>query len=254
MKKFIWRMLTAVMLMVMISTMTYAKESSKVNASEEEAVLPIKISHTDLEVDVRIESATQTKNGSAKTSTMPDQKLGKIDIHRNSVDSTTVDITYDIRVTNKGNAAGKVDKVYVFLPKSLASSTAGWQTEASTILASTEFGEVPPNETVSKKITISGRGSNIIGTNTVSAMIIANDDIDQRILQKKESTEITGSQDQTKLKETNNYAEASMVVSISTGYEYIGIIIMVFLTLLILRIGLYLDKKIYDKMNTKEEK
>lgn len=235
------KILLAIFLIMLMTIPTRILAANK--ASEEEAVLPIKVSYTDMVVDLKIQRVSYVQNGSKQTKNMTDQKMGKLEIYRKSVDSTDVDITYNVTVTNNGNSAGTVEKILVLLPKAGSSVSTDWKAESSTILTSTDFGTIEAGQSVSKEVTIKGNATELIGTNTVSAMIISNDDIDQRIIQKDQGINVTGINEENTIKDTNNYDQASMIISISTGLENLKIVILILLSLIVVAISIYLIKK-----------
>lgn len=233
--------LLAILLLMLMSIPTGVLAVN--NASEEEAILPIRVSHTDMVVDVRIQTVEQIKDGNSETKNMKDEKLGKLEIHRNSVEGTEINVTYKITVTNNGNAPGTAEKVFVLLPKAADSVSTDWKTESSTVLTSTEYGIIEAGQSVSKEITIKGSASEMIGSNTTSAMVISNEDIDQRVIQKNQGVSVTGTKDESTIRNTNNYDQTSLIISISTGFENIKIVILILLNLIVFAISIYLIKK-----------
>lgn len=201
----------------------------------EEGVLPITISYTDFVLDIGIKSVTQIINGvESSTSQMSNKGLGKVEVYRKSVDSTKLKINLEINIKNEGNASGKVEKVYAYIPENVTNESSEWtQTEATTLEYSQSDLEIEANDSKTINLIIQGNASEIMGSNDISAMLISDDDIDQRIIEKTRNIEITESDDIGLIKNTNNFSLASLISSVSTGIKNNIIYILLALVVLI---------------------
>ena len=220
------------------------EESSE---ESEDGVLEIEISYTDLKIDLNVKSITQITNGvSSGPVNQSNSKLGKTEVYRKKVDSTKIKMDLEVTITNDGNASGIVEELYTFLPKAVTNeSTEEWEEVESNVLKyKGNQIEIEPNESETVEISIQGNDTEIMGTSDMSVMLISNDDIDQRIIQKNKNLKITGFKDVEIIKTTNNYDIASAIVSISTGLKkYIVYIIITLLVLLIISAILIIRKK-----------
>ncbi len=217
-----------------------------------EAVLPIKISHTDFEIDVSIKSLTQITNGT-RTGTIapPNNKLAKTEVYRKSMDNSEIEIVFDVTVTNNGNASGYVDNVYSYLPSTVSNISRSWATNGE-VLSSDSFGEIAPGESVTQELVVQGDATKMAGTTKNYAVLLSSDDINQRILEKAKGRAITN-EDIDLIEDTNNYSSNETIVSVSTGLKGIKIAIIIISIVIVLIISAIIIKlKLKHNQNNKK--
>ena len=158
--------------------------------TKKEAVVPIEINYTDFEVNTVIKSMSLlTNHGTYGPEAPSDNKLAKVEISKEDMDSTEVEVVFEITITNKGDSSGYVENVYSYLPAELKNVTKIWDQDGE-ILSTDTFGEIGPGESVTKELTTQGQASQLAGVKDNSVLIDSSDDIDQRILEKTTQTEL----------------------------------------------------------------
>lgn len=217
-------------------------QNSDAKENEKSAVLPIKISHTDFEIDTIVKSITLITNGSrVEQPAPPDNKLAKVEIYRKSMDSSIVEIVFDITIKNIGNSSGYVDNVYSYLPSALTNSSKDWETDGDAFFTD-QFGEIEPEESVTRELVVQGDATIIAGLNESEVILLSSDDINQRIIEKEEGRPLSGD-DVELVKDTNNYSQADTIVSVSTGDEHYNFIWFALILLIIGAGGIYFQLK-----------
>ena len=214
----------------------YKKEANK-------AVLPIRISHTDFTIEKTLQEVTQIGPVDEIHHAIPksNRKFSKIEIPRKNINTTQLQIVYDITVTNHGNAKGKVDAVIDYLPKGLQcrfENSTGWKKGNDNCVICEDFGELAANETKTKQLVVSGKASQIIGNKENKVMVQSGQDIDQRWIQQKNKKNMEVSYVDKELYKTNNYSHANLIVSIETGMTENYLIWLGILTCLIIGLGI----------------
>ena len=181
----------------------------------------------DFKLDKSIAKVTvSTKQGTKQYST-PDQKLAKIEIKAKEIEGATVVIEYKIVVTNEGELPATVGKVIDYLPEGLTFSSElnkNWsaQTNGQLINTSLSNRKMEAGESVeltliaTKKMTASSTGT---FTNGAEIGDITN----SLNIKDKDSTPAN------RAKTEDDYSEAEVILSVSTGlvmYLSIGTIIL----------------------------
>ena len=206
-------------------------------ASEKEAVLPIKISYTDFEVNQKIKSIIEMRPEENKEHRPEDEKLAKIELQKKKIEQTTIKIIYEIDVTNVGEMSGIVDSVVVNTENQInisSESLLDWKKTENNKIVCDNYGTIDAGETIRKELAIEISASKASNVEKTSATILSSEDIDQRTI-KKTNEQISVDEIDNDIKQTNNYDETEVIISISTGLKtYILIAIIILLILIIM--------------------
>lgn len=181
----------------------------------------------DFKLDKSISKVTVTTNKGTKQNNYQDQKLAKIEIKAKEIEGATVVIEYKIVVTNEGELPATVGKVIDYLPEGLTFSSElnkNWsaQTNGQLINTSLSNRKMEAGESVTltliatKKMTSSSTGT---FTNAAEIGDISNS------LNIKDRDSTPGN----KVKTEDDYSEAEVILSVSTGlamYLSIGTIVV----------------------------
>ena len=182
----------------------------------------------DFKLDKSITKVTVTTNSGTKQYSYNDEKLAKIEIRAKEIQGATVIIEYKIVVTNEGELPATVGKVIDYLPEGLTFSSElnkNWSAGSNGQLINTsvanqkiEAGEsVELNLVATKTMTTNSTGT---FTNAAEIGDITNS------LGIADTDSIPGNKVQTE----DDYSEAAVILSISTGlivYVSIGILLAV---------------------------
>lgn len=218
------------------------QEKIEYKKEENKTVLPITISHTDFTIEKTLQEVTQIEPLGEIHHAIPEtnRKFSKIEIPRKNINTTQLQIVYDITITNHGNAKGKVDAVIDYLPKGLQccfENSTGWKMGNNNCVICEDFGELAANETKTKQLVVSGKASQIIGNKENKVIVLSGQDIDQRWIQQKNKKNIEVSYVDKELFKTNNYSYANLIVSIETGITENYLIWLGVLTCLVIGLG-----------------
>ena len=166
------------------------KEKIDFEDEKEKTILPIKIHYTDFIINNVIKKMVEVnKNGQKEHFTaVTNEQLAKVEIDAKNIDNTKLQVIYQISVTNNGNAKGKATEVAMYLPEGLEISmqeNSEWEKVTDNTIYCKTFGDIKPTETQIKEVVGYIDVSQIAGTKSTTAMILASQDIDQRILEKE---------------------------------------------------------------------
>lgn len=176
----------------------------------------VQLEYLDFEVEKKIVKIieTDTSTGAKKTYDIQQKpkQIIKIDLKSRKIGHTKLEVVYQINVTNKGNKAGKVDKIVDILPAGVDFKVAenpGWSIDSEGNISYGQMSEeIKPNETKQVELKLNWNvTSGNMSARTNYAMVQASDELDE-ILVKENRAVIT---------QTNNYNGSEMIVSIVTG-------------------------------------
>ena len=169
----------------------------------------------DLKLDKSISKVTVSTAKGTKQYTYNNEKLAKIEIRAKEIEGATVVIEYKIVVTNEGELPSTVGKVIDYLPEGLTFSSElnkNWSAQTGGQLVNTSMSnkKLEPGESVeltliaTKKMTANGTGT---FTNGAEIGDITNS------LGIKDIDSTPGN----KVKTEDDYSEAEVIISVSTG-------------------------------------
>lgn len=214
------------------------EEKIEYEKEENKTILPIRISHTDFVVEKTIQDIIEITAAGQINHQVPqnNNKLSKIEIDRKNINATQLKITYNITITNHGNAKGKVDAVIDYLPNGLQcdlSDNLGWTFAKDNRLICESFGELEPDETKTKELVVYGKAAKITGSKENKVVVLSSQDIDQRMIEQKNKKSLIISNVDKEIFNTNNSSNATLLTSIRTGIvvNYLVGLIVVCLTL-----------------------
>ncbi len=214
------------------------EEKIEYGKEENKTILPIRISHTDFVVEKTIQDIIEITAAGQINHQVPqnNNKLSKIEIDRKNINATQLKITYNITITNHGNAKGKVDAVIDYLPNGLQcdlSDNLGWTFAKDNRLICESFGELEPDETKTKELVVYGKAAKITGSKENKVVVLSSQDIDQRMIEQKNKKSLIISNVDKEIFNTNNSSNATLLTSIRTGIvvNYLVGLIVVCLTL-----------------------
>lgn len=214
------------------------EEKIEYEKEENKATLPIRISHTDFVVEKTIQDILEITATGQINHQVPQNsnKLSKIEIDRKNINATQLKITYNITITNHGNAKGKVDTIIDYLPNGLQcdlSDNQGWAFAKDNCLICESFGELEPNETKTKELVVYGKAAKITGSKENKVVVLSSQDIDQRMIEQENKKSLIISNVDKEIFNTNNSSNATLLTSIRTGtvVNYLVGLIVVCLTL-----------------------
>lgn len=176
------------------------------------------IEYTKFVVNKEVVKMFVTVNGVTEEQQLVGNKVNKIEIYRKDLDKAEVEIEYEIKVTNMGTVAGKIESIIDYIPEGMElveGKNEGWTSDGKYLIDE----EIGVEESITKKIVLKCNGMNL-GNKVNVAAIQTKDDIEEDI--KSE--------------------EATVIVSVKTGSTplYIGLsvgVLALFVT------GIYLIKK-----------
>ena len=193
----------------------------------------------DFKLDKTINKVTVTTKSGTKQYKYQDEKLAKVEIRAKEIEGATVVIEYKIVVTNEGELPSTIGKVIDYLPDGLTFSSemnTNWSATGNGQLINTSISnkKIEPGKNIeltliaTKKMT-----ANNTGTFTNAAEI---GDITNSLgIKDKDSTPAN------KVKGEDDYSEADVIISVSTGivvYISIGIVLAV-----VVGIGIFIASK-----------
>jgi len=103
--------------------------------------------------------------------------------------------------------------------KFVESENPEWKQSDSNTLICETFGEVEPNKTIAKELTVYGDATELVGSKINKAVLMASDDISQRMVEEEAKKELTLPNINQKVFKTNNFSKSEMIASIKTGNE-----------------------------------
>ncbi len=192
----------------------------------------------DLKLDKYLTNVSVTTNAGTKYYSYDNTKLGRVEIRAKEINGAEVSVTYKIVVTNEGEAKVKVSEIYDYIPDGLTFSSTGntnWTADGNTLVNRSLMNQdLNPGE--SKEIvltltkTMNGEDT---GTFTNAAEIGSIDTVEG--INDADST--PGNRNSSE----DDYSEAQLIISISTGlgmYISIGVIVLIIAILTIVAIKL----------------
>ena len=188
----------------------------------------------DFKLDKSITKVTVTTKKGTKQYDYQDQKLAKVEIKAKEIEGATVVIEYKIVVTNEGELPSTIGKVIDYLPEGLTFSSElnkNWsaQTNGQLINTSLSNRKMEAGESVeltliaTKKMTSSSTGTFINGAEI-------GDITNSLDIKDRDSTPAN------KVKTEDDYSEAEVILSVSTGlvmYLSIGTFVVVMIAIAI---------------------
>lgn len=186
----------------------------------------------DLKLDKFISKVTVATNKGTKQYSYNDQKLAKVEVHSKEIEGANIEVEYKIVVTNEGEIPTFVNKVTDYIPEGFTfetSSNKNWGIQTG--------GKLINNSLVNKKLT---PGESAELTLVLTKKMTANAIGEYKNM--AEITEISNEQniadcDSTpgnRLSGEDDYSEATLIISISTGgIVFIGIAILSILILIL---------------------
>lgn len=190
----------------------------------------------DLKLDKYITGVSVTTTSGTKQYSYDNTKLGRVEIRSKEINGAKVSVTYKIVVTNEGESKVKVSEIYDYIPDGLTFSSSGntnWTADGNTLVNKGLMNqELNPGE--SKEVTLTlnkTMNGEDTGTFTNAAEIGSVDAIEGI----NDSDSTPGNRNSSE----DDYSEAELIISVSTGlaiYISIGGIILAIVILLILAI------------------
>ncbi|MCI8641338.1 MAG: hypothetical protein HFJ59_05675 [Clostridia bacterium] len=185
----------------------------------------IKNEKFDFKIDKYVSNITVNNSKGTKQYTYNDSKLAKVEIDRKQIENTTINVEYNIIVTNVGELDGYVNEILDTKPEALSFATngnEGWKLSSTNNLRNTSLTgtKIAPGESKSVKLILTKKmTSSSAGTvkNTVQLASVTN-------LDNRED-----------LDKTNNTSDASVIISVKTGLAKgisIGMIIIILAVIL----------------------
>lgn len=207
-----------------------------------EGVLPIKISYSDISIEQTIDKITKISDIEEGVPGQ-DKSIAKVEVNRKKVDSSQIKVKYNVKVRNKGNEAGTIEKIIVKIPEKMKianESYSIWEQLDNNTLEYNELIQLEAGKERDIELVLTGEASQIMGESISEAMLISSEEIDQRIFEKDTEEKITEDNVKEEMSKTNNYTYSSLVTSIETRLEdYTLVIIISIILLLIGSIGIY---------------
>ena len=182
----------------------------------------------DFKLDKSITKVTVTTNNGTKQYSYNNEKLAKIEIKAKEIQGATVIIEYKIVITNEGELASTVGKVIDYLPEGLTFSSElnkNWSAGSNGQLINTSLSNQKIGAGESVELTLiatKAMTTNSTGTFTNAAEI---GDITNSL-----GIADTDSTPGNKVKTEDDYSEAAVIISVSTGlfiYLSMGILLAV---------------------------
>ncbi len=217
----------------------FAKNSSSSEELQkaENGILPIKISYSDLSIEGTISNIVQISDTVQQNRiSSRNKKMAKIEVLRKKVDITDVEVVFNIEVSNRGNADGRVEEIIVNIPDTLSvvpESKANWEDLGEDALVCDNFGTVKAGSSKTIQLGLIGSASELMGDNPLETMLISSEEADQRIVEYDGDTMVTESNVKEIMGNTNNYSSANVIVSINTRLKDYSLILLGILVVLI---------------------
>ena len=209
-------------------------EGNKVEEHPEiEEILEMEVSCTDFSIDENITKIAEIRDSQVYDHTVAptDGKLAKAEIHRKNINSTKLQVTYQIDIANEGKETGNVEKVIVAIPYGMSiepQSSSSWIASGNNAIYE-NIGEIDAGDTQTLELVLQCNAADITGETNSQAVLMSNEDIDQV---KVGLDSVTEENALAKLSDTNNYSESDMIISIKTGgedfTEFIWFIVAIF--------------------------
>ena len=202
----------------------------------------IKNSVFDLSLEKYLTKVTVSNKSGTKEYNCKNGKLQKVEIHSKYLNSSTLTIEYKIVVKNEGEVEAYVSEIVDYLPDGLtfdSSQNSNWAKSGNNILINNGLAHTKLLAGESKEISlILTKNMTEDGTGTIT---------NGAEIKKATSTNDTkdiDSQENNKNKEEDDYSEAQLIVSVSTGIVKYTLMIIFFIFVLILGSILIKKKKI----------
>lgn len=216
-------------------------EYSEENSVNSKIVINTEYKLFDVSVKNRIYGLILTDADTKKQETFDvyqhDGEIIKAELSDKRVASSIATINYQIVLTNEGNDEGIVTNITDILPKGITfniNENNGWKIDNTGSISYNKEIELLPGETKKIELLLNwDLRTQSLGSRKNQVVVSSLDDIDE-ILVNEEKMNIT---------ESNNYSSSEMLISLPTGSEVTEYIIIVFVSLLILSIGVTLIKK-----------
>lgn len=193
----------------------------------------------DLKLEKSIEKVTVKTMQGTKQYEYQNAKLAKIEIKAKEIEGANITITYKITLTNEGEIASMVGKVIDYLPEGLnfnSKNNSNWKQQPNGQIINTSLAnkKIEPGESIDLKVILTKQMTeNSVGTFTNAAEI--GEITNYAKIADKDSTPDNQN------KQEDDYSEAEIIISVSTGliiYLSIGII-----TIILIGIGVMLVSK-----------
>ena len=200
----------------------------------------VKIGEFNLKLDKYITRVVEQGSKGTKIYTYADEKFGKIEIDRKTINGTNLVVEYTIRVTNIGEVDGYVRNIADYIPEGFefkSELNKDWYQQGGTI-----YSKALANQKIkageSKEMTIvltKGLTNNTVATTYTNTAEIAE-------AYNELGTNDINSTPGNKVQGEDDLSKADLLISISTGREvmYIGLTISM---IAIIAVGIYLIKK-----------
>ncbi len=196
----------------------------------------------DLSLDKSITKMKVTYDGFEKEYTYNESKLVKVEIPSKKISGAKIEVEYQIKVTNEGEADGYVDEIVDYLPEGFSfdkEQNSGWTQSSSGMLKNTSYSGIiiKPGETKVITLYLTRTLKNeTIGTLRNSAEILKSSSVNGD----KDIDSINGN----KVETEDDFSVAEVIISINTGtIRYIGIAIALSLAIIFI-LKILIDKKI----------
>lgn len=185
----------------------------------------IKNEKFDFKIDKYVSKITVTNSKGTKEYTYNDSKLAKVEIDRKQIDNTTINVEYNIVITNNGELDGYVNEILDTKPEALSfanNGNEGWKVASTNNLKNTSLTgtKIEPGESKSVKLVLTKKMT------SSSAGTVKN------IVQLASVTNLDNIED---IDKTNNTSDASVIISVKTGLAKgisIGMIIIMLAVIL----------------------
>ena len=190
----------------------------------------------DLKLDKYITEVSVTTNNGTKQYSYDNTKLGRVEIRSKELNGAEVEVTYRIVVTNEGKTPATVREIYDYLPEGLSFSSNGnstWKNENGVLINRSLMNqEIAAGESKEVYLTLTKTmGEEDTGTFTNAAEIGS--------INNSAGIQDTDSTPGNRSKSEDDYSEAQLIISVSTGlamYISIGVIALIIVILTILAI------------------
>lgn len=200
----------------------------------------VRIGEFNLKLDKYLTRIVEQNAKGTKVYTYADEKFGKIEVHRNTINGTNLVIEYTIRVTNIGEIDAYVRNIADYIPEGFTFNSElnkDWYQQGSVVYNQTLANQrIEPGE--SKDITLVLTKSL---TNDTPAMTYTNS---AEIIEAYNEAGVNDRNSMPNNQDPNedDYSKADLLISIATGREimYIGLTISM---ISIIAVGIYLIKR-----------
>lgn len=185
----------------------------------------------DAKTEKYLEKVVQTYTDTGETMTdsiARNKKVTKLDVKKDKIQYLQLELQYKIIVTNVGNKEGTITSIVDKIPKALqmnASQNKNWNLQGDIATYSFHNRVLKPGESAEVTITLHGNGKHL-GTITNYA---AFESIDEK--------------DMSNVANSNNMAQATFILSVKTGQEWMIYTTLTLTSLGILALGIIAIKK-----------